>query len=92
MAGSAQAGSNGLQKDDIANYLGSLPVSQRGAVAQFFDGPYRDFTRHVLAHASGQGFLAGAGFGLAAVIAAVVLVNIKKDEVPADVQEAAVPV
>jgi EmrB/QacA subfamily drug resistance transporter len=87
----AQAGRNGLQKDDIANYLGSLPVSQRGPVAQFFDGPYRDFTRHILAHASGQGFLAGAAFGLVAVIAAVVLVNINKDEVPADPHEVAVP-
>jgi hypothetical protein len=57
---------------------------------QFFSGPYKDFSHHLLAHASGQGFLAGAIFGLVAVIAAAVLINVKKSEVPSDPMEVAV--
>ena len=45
----------------------------------------RDFSHHLVAHASGQGFLMGDVFGVVAIIAAVVLINVKKDDVPAEV-------
>ncbi|MCW2522685.1 MAG: L-serine dehydratase 1, partial [Frankiales bacterium] len=39
--------------------------------ADFFSGPYRDFTHQLVAHASGEGFLMGAAIGAAGVIPAV---------------------
>jgi EmrB/QacA subfamily drug resistance transporter len=77
-----QAGSSGLQPDDIHSFVQSLPAGQRGTATAFFNGPYRDFSHHLVAHASGQGFLMGAVFGVVAIIAAVVLINVKKQDVP----------
>jgi hypothetical protein len=79
------AGQNGLQPEDVQSFVQSLPAGQRADALAFFNGPYRDFTHHLVAHASGQGFLMGAVFGVVAIIAAVVLVNVKKDDVPAEV-------
>ena len=73
----------GLQPDDITN-LGSLPgrnAAQRRVLRRARTATSRGT---LLAHASGQGFLTGAGFGLVAIIAAVVLINVKKDDLPAD--------
>ncbi|MEO9137703.1 MAG: MFS transporter [Jatrophihabitans sp.] len=82
----AKAGSNGLQPQDVKDFLGTLPVGQqRDAARQFFGGPYKDFSHELLAHASGQGFLTGAGFGVVAIIAAVVLINVKKKDLSRDV-------
>jgi Major Facilitator Superfamily len=80
------AGTGGLQPEQIAQFKAAHPDS-----AAFFssDGPYHGFTHGLLAHASGQGFLMGAVFGAAAIIAAVVLINVKKSEVPADPMHAA---
>jgi EmrB/QacA subfamily drug resistance transporter len=80
----SEAGSNGLQKPDIDKFVQSLPPSQQQAAHDFFYGPYRAFTHDLLAHASGQGFLMGAVFGAAAIIAAVVLINVKKSQLPAE--------
>ncbi|MBN9620371.1 MAG: MFS transporter, partial [Actinobacteria bacterium] len=75
IAGRIQAaGNNGLQPEDIKKFVDTLPVDQRGAASSFFAGPYKDFTHHLLAHASGQGFLMGAVFGVVAILAAVLLV------------------
>jgi EmrB/QacA subfamily drug resistance transporter len=80
------AGSGGLQPEQIAQFQQAHPDS----VAFFSsDGAYHSFTHGLLAHASGQGFLMGAVFGAAAIIAAVVLINVKKSEVPADPMHAA---
>jgi hypothetical protein len=85
------AGQNGLQPADIHDFVQTLPVSQRADALAFFNGPYRDFSHHLVAHASGQGFLMGAVFGVVAIVAAVVLIKVKKEEVPAeDASEAAV--
>jgi EmrB/QacA subfamily drug resistance transporter len=81
----ADAGSGGLQQADIKKFLAGLPPAQRGPAGEFFGGPYKDFGHHLLAHASGEGFLMGAVFGVVAIIAAVVLVNVKKQDVPAEV-------
>ena len=79
-----KAGSNGLQKSDVATFVHAHP-----GTAGFFSGPYRDFTHHLVAHASGEGFLMGAAIGAAAILAAIFLINIKKDELPTDLPEGA---
>jgi EmrB/QacA subfamily drug resistance transporter len=76
------AGQNGLQPADIHKFVGSLPADSRGQVQQFFDGPYRDFSHSLLAHASGSGFFAGALFGVVALVSAIVLINVKKEDLP----------
>jgi EmrB/QacA subfamily drug resistance transporter len=75
------AGSSGLQPEQIKSF-----VAQHPATAPFFakGGPYQDFAHHLLAHSSGQGFLAGAVFGGVALLAAITLINVKKDEVPSE--------
>jgi EmrB/QacA subfamily drug resistance transporter len=78
------AGSNGLQPEDIQKFVSSLPPDQQKEATAFFDGPYRDFSHALLAHASGQGFLMGAVFGVVAILAAVLLINVKKSELPAE--------
>ena len=86
------AGGNGLQQNDIKTFINGLPARERGPAAGFFGGPYRDFGHHLQAHASGQGFFAGAMFALVAIVIAVFLIKIKKDEVPTHPPvEAAVP-
>jgi EmrB/QacA subfamily drug resistance transporter len=77
------AGSNGVQSTDSAKLVNSLPAGPvHDAAAQFFSGPYKDFGHHLQAHASGQGFFAGAMFGVVALIAAIVIINVKKSELP----------
>jgi EmrB/QacA subfamily drug resistance transporter len=75
------AGTGGLQPEQIAQFTQTHPDA-----APFFGkgGAYHSFSHDLLAHASGQGFLMGAVFGAVAIIAAVVLINVKKTEVPAD--------
>jgi hypothetical protein len=72
---------SGLQADDITKFVAANPDAQ-----PFFakGGPYSDFARELQAHASGNGFLMGAAFGVVAIIAAVVLINVKKTDLPAE--------
>ncbi len=79
-----KAGSGGLQPDDINNYVSSLPHDQQAAAVHFFTTAYSDFARELLAYASGKGFLMGAAFGVVAIIAAIVLINVKKSDLPAE--------
>jgi EmrB/QacA subfamily drug resistance transporter len=76
-----KAGSNGIQPTDAQQFVHAHPDA-----AGFFakDGPYYDFTHHLLAHASGAGFLMGAVFGGVAILAAIFLINVKKTELPSD--------
>ena len=79
------AGSNGVQATDAQKLVKSIPAGpQHDAAQQFFAGPYKDFAHHLQAHASGQGFFAGAMFGVAAIIAAVVIINVKKSDLPTE--------
>jgi EmrB/QacA subfamily drug resistance transporter len=73
------AGSNGLQPQDIKAFVASHP-----SAAPFFakGGAYSDFARELQAHASGKGFLMGAAFGVVAIIASIVLINVKKSDLP----------
>jgi EmrB/QacA subfamily drug resistance transporter len=84
-----QAGQNGLQKPDITSFVNSLPANERQPARDFFNGPYLDFSHHLLAHASGLGFFAGAMFGVVAIISAVVIINVKKEDLPAETPEGA---
>ncbi len=73
-------GQSAPQPADVQAFLAGHP-----GLESFFvkGGPYSDFARELQAFASGRGFLAGVGFGVVAIIAAVVLINVKKDELPA---------
>src|SRR5689334_788254 len=46
-------GTNGLQPEDIKKLVASVPQDHQNAVASFFAGAYHQFTRELLAHASG---------------------------------------
>jgi EmrB/QacA subfamily drug resistance transporter len=78
------AGDNGLQPDDIKKFVGGLPPDQQTKAANFFAGPFKDFTHDLLAHASGMGFLTAAIFGAVAIVASIVLINVKKSDLPTD--------
>jgi EmrB/QacA subfamily drug resistance transporter len=87
------AAGNGLQPAQITHFVHSLPLSEQGAAMSFFRGPYRAFGHQLLAHASGEGFLTGAFFGVAAIIAAVILIDVRKSDLPTHTDtEAAVAV
>jgi EmrB/QacA subfamily drug resistance transporter len=91
----SKSGGNGVQPADIKEFVGGLPANERGPASNFFNGPYRDFAHDLQAHASGRGFFAGAMFAVAAILIAVFVIKIKKDEVPTEPTleaEAAVPV
>jgi hypothetical protein len=83
------AGDNGLQPEDIKKFVGGLPPDQRAKAANFFAGPFKDFTHDLLAHASGLGFLTAAMFGVVAIIASVVMINVKKSDLPNEPMAAA---
>jgi hypothetical protein len=76
-----QAGTSGLQSEDIKKFITGLPSNQQGSAAHFFSTTYSDFSRELLAHASGKGFLMGAAFGVVALISAIVLINVKKTDI-----------
>ena len=76
------AGNNGLQQTEIASFINGLPAGERGPVAGFFAGPYRDFTHHLLAQGSGQAFFGAAMFAVAAILVAVFLIKMTKDDAP----------
>jgi len=88
-----RSGGNGLQQSDIKQFINGLPASERGPAAGFFSGPYRDFGHDLQAHASGQGFFAAGMFAVVAIVIAVTMIKIKKEEIPAEpAAEVALPV
>ncbi|HEY3736856.1 MAG TPA: MFS transporter [Jatrophihabitans sp.] len=83
------SGSSGLQPDDITRFVQALPPGERVPATQFFAGPYRDFSHHLLAHASGTTFLGAAIFAVVALLAALFLINAKKADLPTETAPAA---
>jgi EmrB/QacA subfamily drug resistance transporter len=79
----AEAGSNPIQNADIDKFVNGLPSGSQSQAHEFFYGPYKDYVHSLLAHASGQGFFAGAMFGVVAIIAAAVIINVKTTDIPA---------
>jgi len=79
-----QSGQSGPEPAAIQGFVHDHP-----SVGAFFakGGPYSDFARELLAYASGRAFLMGAAFGVIAIIAAVVLINVKKTDLPSDPAE-----
>jgi EmrB/QacA subfamily drug resistance transporter len=76
------AGSNGLQQTEIQSFVNGLPARERGPAASFFSGPYRDFSHLLLAQGSGEAFAAGAVFAVVAILVAVFVIKIKKEDLP----------
>jgi EmrB/QacA subfamily drug resistance transporter len=76
------AGSNGLQQTEIQSFINGLPARERGPAASFFSGPYRDFSHLLLAQGSGEAFAAGAVFAVVAILVAVFVIRIKKEDLP----------
>ncbi len=81
------AGGNGPDSKAISKFVHSLSGGDQSAARAFFKGPYHHVSAEIQAHASGQGFLAAAFFGIAAIIIGLVLINVKKDDVPAEALE-----
>ena len=77
------AGSNGLQRTEITSFVNGLPGYERGPAAAFFTGPYRDFSHLLLADGSGRAFFAGGMFAAVAILVAVFVIKITKDQLPA---------
>ena len=80
----AKAGSNGLQLSEINAFLSTLSTNDRPVVSAYFKGPYQNFTHALVAHGSSMAFFTGAMFGIVAILAAVVLINVKKTDLPAN--------
>jgi hypothetical protein len=77
------AGNNGLQPQDIANFLASLPAAQRPAAAQFFAQDYTAFGHAVLTQSVGTAFTAALGFAGVALLAAIFMINAKRSRAAA---------
>ena len=86
VVGFLQAHGQNAEPKDIQAFVQAHP-----STGSFFTagGPFNTFVRELLAYASGKGFLLGAGLGVIAIISAVVLINVKKSDVPADHDPAA---
>ncbi len=86
VVGFLQAHGQNAEPKDIQAFVAAHP-----STGSFFaaGGPFNTFVRELLAYASGKGFLLGAALGVIAIISAVVLINVKKSDVPADHDPAA---
>jgi MFS family permease len=86
VVGFLQAHGQNAEPKDIQAFVQAHP-----STSSFFasGGPFNTFVRELLAYASGKGFLLGAALGVIAIISAVVLINVKKSDVPEDAQAAA---
>ena len=83
----AGSGSSSPDKSAIKDFLKTVSPVERDKASAFFNGPYHEFASTVQAHASGMGFLTAALFGIGAFVIAVVLMNVKKDDVPQEALE-----
>ncbi|MEP6852292.1 MAG: MFS transporter [bacterium] len=83
-----QSTSNGgaVDKKTINDLVASTPANQRPALQSFL-GDFVDFGHHTLAHASSMGFLTAGIFGLASIVAAAVLINLRKEDLPQETPE-----
>jgi EmrB/QacA subfamily drug resistance transporter len=80
----AGSGSNGPDPGQISRFIKSLPpAADQDAVGRFFAGPYHHLSAQIQAHASGMGFLAAGFFGVAAIVVSLVVINVKKSDLPA---------
>jgi EmrB/QacA subfamily drug resistance transporter len=79
----------------VLKHVGQLIAAKSGghtSLAALHDSVAVRTVAEIQAHSSGAGFLAATLFGVAAIIVGVVLINVKKDDLPADALEsAAVP-
>ena len=87
VVGFLQAHGQNAEPKDIQAFVQAHP-----STGSFFaaGGPFNTFVRELLAYASGKGFLVGAALGVIAIISAVVLINVKKSDLPEDAEALAV--
>ncbi len=90
--GKSQIGSlAGASQHHLQELLASSQTGKPASSAAYADHAALDAFHAVQSHGSSQGFLVAAIFGIVAVVAALVLINVKKRDMP-QVQEAAVAV
>jgi hypothetical protein len=90
--GKSQIGSlAGSSQHHLQELIASSQTGKPASSAAYADHAALDAFHAVQAHGSSQGFLVAAIFGIVAVVAALVLINVKKRDMP-QVQEAAVAV
>jgi EmrB/QacA subfamily drug resistance transporter len=79
----------------VLQHLGQLNVERAGGpkapAAAWNDSTAVQGLHAIQAHSSAMGFLAAAIFGVVAVLAAALLINIRKSDLPSDSMAAAVP-
>jgi len=71
----------GAARQHLGELLGSAQSGRPASPAAYADAPARHALHVVQAHGSSHGFLVAAALGVVAVIAAVVLINVKRSDV-----------
>jgi EmrB/QacA subfamily drug resistance transporter len=83
-----------VNQPQVLEHLGQLSTQNAGGVkapaAAWQDTTAVQALHAIQAHSSGMGFLTAAGFGVVAVAAAFLLINVRKEDLPADPMAAAV--
>jgi EmrB/QacA subfamily drug resistance transporter len=77
----------GQLSPSVLRHVNELSAAQTGhkpSIAALHDSTAVQAVAEIQAHSSAQGFLAAAFFGVAGIIVAVLLINIKKDDVPSE--------
>jgi hypothetical protein len=75
-----------LNPDTLAHVqqLAAAQTGHKPSLAALHDSTAAQAVAQIQAHSSGMGFLAAAIFGVAGVIVALVLINAKKEDIPAE--------
>jgi hypothetical protein len=84
---------SGAVSPNVLAHLQQLNAARTGAkpsLAAVRDAVAVHASHAIQAHSSGQGFIAAAAFAIAGLVVAVVMINVKKDQVPDSPMEALV--
>ncbi len=84
-----KSGSSSPDKTAIKDFIKTLGPTDQAKAGRFFTGPYHEIASTIQAHASGMGFLTAALFGVAAFLIAVLVINVKKSDMPTHQAESA---
>jgi EmrB/QacA subfamily drug resistance transporter len=77
----------GQLSPSVLRHVNELSAAQTGhkpSIAALHDSAAVQAVAEIQAHSSAQGFLAAAFFGVAGIIVAVLLINVKRDDVPSE--------
>jgi EmrB/QacA subfamily drug resistance transporter len=84
---------SGQASPQVLNHLQQLNAARQGAkpsLAALRDQAAVHASHAIQAHSSAMGFIAAAAFGLASVLVSLVVINVRKDDVPESPMEAMV--